>query len=101
MEDVADVNIGKVRENLSNWEDDNKPLAPLSSQDRDSIIELTSCAVWRPYPAGTEAPRRTSEVETGKSANTPTSATQHKLPDSLAALQLGEVKIESSQQYIW
>lgn len=110
MEDVADVNIGRVRENLSIWEDDKTPLAPLTSQERDTIIELTSVSGWRPLPpsltseetrsdGGREeggGSKRDSEYPLDSSKRD--SLSEHHLSDSLARLKLGEVKIESSQQ---
>lgn len=94
MEDVADVNIGRARENLSNWEDDSTPLAPLTPRERDSIIEVTAGGDWRPLPPGAEGEERGGEAGGGTSAD----PAKHRLHDSLAALKLGEVKIESSQQ---
>lgn len=94
MEDVADVNIARVKENLSNWEDDNSPLAPLTPRERDSIIEVTAGSDWRPLPQGDEGEEGGGEAARTSSPDT----SKHRLHDSLAALKLGEVKIESSQQ---
>ncbi|XP_063599673.1 conserved oligomeric Golgi complex subunit 3-like [Penaeus indicus] len=112
MEDVADVNIGRVRENLSIWEDDKTPLAPLTSQERDTIIELTSVSGWRPLPPSltSEETRSDGGREEGGGTNRASeypldsskrdSLSEHHLSDSLARLKLGEVKIESSQQFL-
>lgn len=96
MEDVADVNIARIRENLSNWEDDSSPLAPLTPRERDSIIEVTSGSEWRPLPQGEEGEE--GEKGGGEARQGTPDQTKHRLHDSLAALKLGEVKIESSQQ---
>ena len=50
MEDVAKENILKPRENLSKWENLNQPLAPLTPDERDAILELSSISLTRPYP---------------------------------------------------
>lgn len=110
MEDVADVNIGRVRENLSIWEDDRTPLAPLTSQERDTIIELTSVSGWRPLPSSVTSEETRSgggredgggskrDSEHQRDSSKRDSLSEHHLSDSLARLKLGEVKIESSQQ---
>ncbi|XP_076040956.1 conserved oligomeric Golgi complex subunit 3 [Oratosquilla oratoria] len=103
MEDVADVNIALVRQNLSNWEDGSNPLSPLTPEERDSIIELTSIAGERPFPVGVEA----VEGAGGEASDTgvglcegDSSSTHQELAASFAALSLGEKKIESSQQFL-
>ncbi|XP_045116717.1 conserved oligomeric Golgi complex subunit 3-like [Portunus trituberculatus] len=98
MEDVADVNIARVRENLSNWEDDSSPLAPLTPRERDSIIEVTAGSEWRPLPLGEEGEE--GEKGGGEARQDTPDQAKHRLHDSLAALKLGEVKIESSQQFL-
>ena len=105
MEDVADVNIARVRENLSNWEDDSSPLAPLTPRERDSIIEVTAGSDWRPLTLGDEgedgggeAGRNSSDTIKHRLQDSSPDSTKHRLHDSLSALKLGEVKIESSQQ---
>lgn len=103
MEDVAgDVNISRVRHNLSNWEDDTTPLAPLTPRERDSIIELTSASGWRPLlPQGgiKNGERKMEELPDGGGdvvavGDDPNGLLQH----SLGKLKLGELRIESSQQ---
>lgn len=96
MEDVADVDVNRVKENLSNWEDDSSPLAPLTPRERDSIIEVTAGGDWRPLPPCKEGGEGGGE---GRSTSADPSS-KHRLHDSLAALKLGEVKIESSQQFL-
>uniref|UniRef100_A0A6A7G0E7 Conserved oligomeric Golgi complex subunit 3 n=3 Tax=Hirondellea gigas TaxID=1518452 RepID=A0A6A7G0E7_9CRUS len=49
MEDVADVSIRKARENLLKWEDLNTPIAPISTEVRETVIELLSVTGNRPY----------------------------------------------------
>ncbi|KAK7079194.1 Golgi transport complex subunit 3 [Halocaridina rubra] len=91
MEDVADVNIGQVRENLRHWEADKDPLAPLTPQERDSIIELTAVSNDRPLPQG---------VNTNVSQSKLAASNIDTAEQSLAHLKLGQVKIESSQQFL-
>ncbi|XP_068242874.1 conserved oligomeric Golgi complex subunit 3 isoform X1 [Palaemon carinicauda] len=99
MEDVADVNIEKVRENFSNWEADKDSLAPLTPQERDSIIELTAVSDYRPLPPGiTEDGVGVCSASVATSP--PSHDAEHSLPESLADLKLGKVKIESSQQFL-
>ena len=50
MEDVADLSIRKARDNLSKWEDLGKPLAPLSIEERETVIELSNVASSRMFP---------------------------------------------------
>ncbi|KAG7171455.1 conserved oligomeric Golgi complex subunit 3-like [Homarus americanus] len=101
MEDVAEVNTVRVRDHLAHWEDDRTPLAPLMPQERDSIIELTSVSVWRALPSGIEDEEDRGDVldstRGGPKADT---LAQYHLPDSLSRLKLGDVKIESSQQFL-
>lgn len=106
MEDVAgDVNISRVRHNLSNWEDDTTPLAPLTPRERDSIIELTSASGWRPLIPSEgikNGERKMEELPDGGGGggdvvagrDDPNVLLQH----SLGRLKLGELRIESSQQ---
>lgn len=99
MEDVADVNIDQVRHNLSNWEDNRSPLSPLTHQERDSIIEVTSVSGFRALPSGILNEDSKSDVlETARGGPDTDSTRQINLPDSLARLQLQEIKVESSQQ---
>ena len=98
MEDVADINIGKSRENLSNWEDHIACLAPLTSEERDTIIELTSVAKCRPFLSCLGVKEAEKEGHVSKERTSSDSSFDGSLPDSLSQLQLGEIKIESSQQ---
>ncbi|XP_045594085.1 conserved oligomeric Golgi complex subunit 3 isoform X2 [Procambarus clarkii] len=100
MEDVADVNIARVRDNFANWEDDRTPLAPLTPEERDSIIELTAVSGWRALPAEVTEETLGDEVDGASGGPTPDQAPESNLPGSLSRLKLGEVHIESSQQFL-
>ncbi|KAK3872541.1 hypothetical protein Pcinc_022385 [Petrolisthes cinctipes] len=100
MEDVAHVNIGRVRENLSNWEEDRSPLAPLTPRERDSIIELTSASGWRPLPSPINNEKHYGGGDVLLPANINTTQPDPKLLHSLHTMKLGELRIESSQQFL-
>lgn len=107
MEDVAAVT--KIRENLSKWEDDNNPLAPLTSKERDSIIELTSGSTWRPSAVSYQINKVTNSTAisqislVGKISQNETNLSQYGITESSDVKKKGvfdhvDGKIESSQQ---
>ena len=50
MADVALVDIRKVQNKLLEWEQPDKPLAPLSTSQRDAVLDLSEEVNIRPIP---------------------------------------------------
>lgn len=46
------VNQRVIRDRLSLWEAKTNPTAPLTSKQKDSLMELTTIAAERPLPPG-------------------------------------------------
>lgn len=49
MEDVADASIRKARENLCKWDDLANPLAPISDENQETVLELLTLSNDRPF----------------------------------------------------
>ena len=93
MADVADVNIVKSRENLSNWESNTLSLAPLTSKERDTIIELTSVSRCRPFDLSLKKDKGSKPDGTDTE-----SKNLENVVDPLSSLHFGDIKIESGQE---
>jgi hypothetical protein len=50
MADVAVLDIRKVQDKLLEWEQPDRPLAPLSTSQRDAVLDLSQEVNIRPIP---------------------------------------------------
>ncbi|XP_067011172.1 conserved oligomeric Golgi complex subunit 3 [Anabrus simplex] len=99
MADVANVDIRKVQNKLLEWEDPDQCVAPLTSSQRDSVLEVAeevgSIPVPSDLPVGDENGSSLPETVRGVSGDV-----SQDLAKSFVNLELGKVKIETTQQFL-
>uniref|UniRef100_T1J4T0 Conserved oligomeric Golgi complex subunit 3 n=1 Tax=Strigamia maritima TaxID=126957 RepID=T1J4T0_STRMM len=90
--------MNSIKNKLLDWENLEDPIAPLSSKQRESILELTSYANTRPFPV--DLPQRDSPNQV--SSSNVSADFLETLPHYFSSLQSGKLVIENGQQfYTW
>nr|CAG4642358.1 EOG090X02EM [Evadne anonyx] len=95
--EIEEVDTREVWENLSEWNNLDNPLAPLSDVQDKSILELTAFCVNKFSP-----PAKSYDDAEGKAADSfgnISNSAESKIIKSFAALECGEKQINSSQQF--
>ncbi|KAK7484256.1 hypothetical protein BaRGS_00024505 [Batillaria attramentaria] len=95
---VRPVNQRVIRDRLSLWEAKTNPIAPLTSKQKDALIELTAIASERPMPP--ELPEDDTPLLPVRQAPQPSGQTQEDSMEALIQQSLpGGQKIENAQQF--
>ncbi|GFG40674.1 hypothetical protein Cfor_06711 [Coptotermes formosanus] len=101
MADVAIVDIRKVQNKLLEWEQPDRPLAPLSTSQRDAVLDLSQEVNIRGIPSDLPFGEEDDDV----TLSPPQLSQDSEMPcldlaQSFVNLELGRVKIETTQQFL-
>ncbi|XP_069704565.1 conserved oligomeric Golgi complex subunit 3 [Periplaneta americana] len=99
MADVAVIDVRKLQDKLLEWEQPDRPLAPLSTSQRDIILDLSAEANTRPIPSDLPLGDEDDLVSTSQ-FNKDSDKVCQDLAQSFLKLELGKVKIETTQQFL-
>lgn len=100
MADVAVFDVRKVQNKLLEWEQPDRPLAPLSTSQRDAVLDLSHEVNIRTIPPdlpfGDEDEARPATSQFSQDSD----MACKDLAQSFVNLELGRVKIETTQQFL-
>ncbi|PSN56138.1 Conserved oligomeric Golgi complex subunit 3 [Blattella germanica] len=99
MADVAAIDSRKLNNKLLEWEQPEKPLAPLSTSQRDAVLDLSEEVNLRPIPK--DLPPGEEDISLPNIHSLQDYDNGYgDLSESFVNLELGRVKIDTTQQFL-
>ncbi|XP_071441730.1 conserved oligomeric Golgi complex subunit 3-like [Hetaerina americana] len=96
MNDVTKVDTRSIQNKLLDWDRPQKPLAPLTSLQEDAIVSLSEVFSSRPFPVGLQG----ENDDSSKDSDVAEVEDHLKLSPSFTDLVRGQIRIETSQQFL-